>query len=92
MAARKAQDAPAPEAPEVVTPEAEVVTPEVTDPEVPTTEPADAEPVEVEVHSPATDFTGDVLGVTFTKGTAHTSDPVALAYFTRRGYTVAPEA
>jgi hypothetical protein len=47
------------------------------------------------ITTPVADFTGDVVGVTFVKGTGQSDDPVKLAYFGRHGYTIeqpAPEA
>lgn len=46
------------------------------------------------ITTPVADFTGDVVGVAFVKGTGETDDPVKLAYFGRHGYTIeqpAPE-
>lgn len=40
------------------------------------------------VQAPAAGFEGTVAGVTFEDGTGETTDPVALAYFRRHGYTV----
>ena len=40
------------------------------------------------VRAPVDGFTGTVAGVLFTGGAAETSDPVAVAYFRRRGYRV----
>lgn len=40
------------------------------------------------ITTPVEGFTGTVVGVTFANGVGETVDPVALAYFTRQGYTV----
>lgn len=39
------------------------------------------------VTTPVKDFTGTVVGVSFTHGAGETDDPTALAYFARHGYT-----
>lgn len=50
----------------------------------------------ITVHSPEPEFSGEVAGVVFARGTAtvHPGSPTAaaaLAYFRRRGYTVTDE-
>ena len=40
------------------------------------------------ITTPVKGFTGKVAGVAFADGHGETTDPVALGYFRRRGYTV----
>ena len=40
------------------------------------------------ITTPVEGFNGTVVGVTFVDGHGETDNPVALAYFTRQGYTV----
>lgn len=40
------------------------------------------------IQTPVENFTGTVAGVGFVKGQGETDDPIALAYFERRGYTI----
>lgn len=40
------------------------------------------------ITTPVEGFNGTVVGVTFVDGAGETDNPVALAYFTRQGYTV----
>lgn len=43
------------------------------------------------VTTPLPGFNGSVVGVVFTDGVGHTTDPQALAYFTRHGYGIAQD-
>ncbi|MDQ0894431.1 hypothetical protein [Agromyces ramosus] len=40
------------------------------------------------INTPVKGFTGIVAGVSFANGTGETDDPIALAYFERRGYDI----
>ena len=43
------------------------------------------------IETPVAGFTGVVAGVSFAAGVGETEDPAALAFFARRGYTIAAE-
>ena len=42
------------------------------------------------VKTPVEGFTGKVVGVNFLDGVGESTDPLALAYFARQGYTIEP--
>lgn len=42
----------------------------------------------MQITTPVPGFTGEVAGVHFVDGVGETSDPRAIAYFTRRGYVL----